>query len=189
MLRDLWFSSALHCKFQDIMKIRVLLDVTLCRMVFSSAFALLSSYTEGTVVYWRPSVFWDITFCWRMFGNGLRSSGMLSCDDWCLEAPSLFWHVTSCRLVATQHPRKTKSSATRQRKLWISYGAYQTWFRRMTVNLLLLTRRLFGLEYEASTLLKFLTVCQSTWSGIPKYMNFHQNCCKTIKYRTMIKGE
>ena len=181
MLRDLWFSSALPCKFQDMTKISVLLDVTLCRILFSSAFALLGSYTEWTGVYWRPSFFWNITLCLQMFSNGLRSSGIISCVDWCLEAPSLFWHVTSCRLVASQHPRKKKSSTTWWRNPWISYGAYQTWFRRMTAYLLLSIRRLFGLEYEASSLLTFLTICQSTWSGIPKYFNFYQNCCDIIK--------
>jgi len=144
---------------------------------------------SGLLFIWRPSFFWDITLCRRVFSNGLRSSGILSCDDWCLEWPSLFWHATSCRLVAAQHSRKTKSSATRQRKLWMSYGAYQTWLRRMTVNLLLSTRRLFGLEYEASTIQKFLTICQSTWSGIPTYMNFYQNCCETMKYRTILQGD
>jgi hypothetical protein len=174
------------CKLQDITKIRVLWDVTLFRMVFSSAFALLGSYIEWTGVYWRPSLFWNITLCRQIFSNGLRSSGMLSCVDGCLEAPSLFWHITSCKLVAAQIPRKTKSSSTRWRKPWISCGAFQTWFRRMTLNLLLSIRRLFGLEYEASTLLTFLTVCQSTWNDIPKYLNFYQNCCEIIKYRTII---
>lgn len=181
MLRDLWFYSVLPCKFQDITKIRVLWDVTLCRKLFSCSFALLSSYTEWTGVYWRPSLFGDITLCRQMFSNGLRSSGLLSRVDWCLEVPSLFWHVTGCSLVASRHSRKTKSSTTRRRKPWISYGAYQTWFLRMRLNLLLRLRRMFGLEYEASTSLTFLTTFPSKWSGIPKYLNLHQNCCEIIK--------
>jgi len=56
----------------------------------------------------------------------------------------------------------------------------------MTVNVLLSIRRLFGLEYEVSTLVTFLAICQSTWSGIQKYFIFHQNCSETIKYRTII---